>query len=205
MAGGDAHDVSGTSTQSDHTPPAAARGLDRTATPPGGPSAAPAPGDPGDRVERLITAIGTLSRTIDRYRNAFGADRGLSGTEVVALIHLFQEQTATAGELAARTGLTRGAVTALLDRLERRGYLTRVRPPANRRTLRIELTAQGWALRSAAFDPIESLLRATTPDALDLEAVANGLDQTAHLIESAHQATTRSTDANTARSTSSTT
>jgi DNA-binding MarR family transcriptional regulator len=151
----------------------------------------------------VITAIGTLSRAIDRYRNAFGADRGLTGTEVVALIHLFQEHTASAGEIAARTGLTPGAVTALLDRLERRGYLTRIRPPANRRTLRIELTGPGWALRGAAFDPIDSLLRATTPLALDLEGIADSLNQTAHLIETARQSTTQSTDDLTARPTSS--
>src|SRR3954468_10886451 len=114
-----------------------------------------------DPVGRVIAGIAAVSAALDRYRHAFGADHDLSGTEVVALVHLFQEHTATAGELAARTGLTPGAVTALLDRLERRGYLTRVPPPDNRRTLRIALTPAGWALRREAFGPVESLLRTT--------------------------------------------
>jgi DNA-binding MarR family transcriptional regulator len=140
-----------------------------------------------DPVDRVIAGLGAISAALDRYRHAFGADHGLSGTEVVALVHLFQEHTATAGELAARTGLTPGAMTALLDRLERRGYLTRVRPPDNRRTLRIELTRGGWALRRAAFDPVESLLRTTAsqPDAPNLKHLAYGLEQTAGVIEAA--------------------
>ena len=140
---------------------------------------------PPDPVDRVIAGIGALSRALDRYRHAFGADHDLNGTEVVALVHLFQEHTATAGQLAARTGLTPGAVTALLDRLERRGYLTRTRPRTNRRTLHIELTPAGWALRDAAFDPVESLLRtaADQPEPLDLERMAYGLIQTTHLLE----------------------
>jgi DNA-binding MarR family transcriptional regulator len=135
----------------------------------------------------VIAGIAAISAALDRYRHAFGAAHDLSGTEVVALVHLFQEHTATAGQLATRTGLTPGAVTALLDRLEHRGYLTRVRPPTNRRTLRIELTQAGWALRHAAFDPVESLLRVTTsqPGGPNLEHMADGLEQAARLIEAA--------------------
>src|SRR3954454_15703725 len=140
-----------------------------------------------DPVGRVIAGIAAVSAALDRYRHAFGADHDLSGTEAVALVRLFQEHTATAGQLAARTGLTPGAVTALLDRLEQRGYLTRVRPPTNRRTLRIELTQAGWALRHAAFDPVESLLRVTTSQSggPNLEHMADGLEQAARLIEAA--------------------
>ena len=178
-----------TSAAPSDTPPAAVPPRDhdsrhRPSHPPGEEVLTDRPDDP---VGRVIEGIAAISRALDRYRHAFGADHGLSGTEVVALVHLFQEQTATAGQLAERTGLTPGAVTALLDRLERRGYLTRVRPPTNRRTLRIELTPSGWALRRAAFDPVESLLRtvASSPDAPTLEHMAYGLEHTARVIDAA--------------------
>lgn len=39
----------------------------------------------------------------------------------------------TAGELAQRVGLTTGSVTSLVDRLEKKGYVTRERHPRDRR------------------------------------------------------------------------
>jgi DNA-binding MarR family transcriptional regulator len=45
-----------------------------------------------------------------------------------------------AGELAAGMGLSTGAITAMLDRLERAGYVRRVRDPADRRRVLAEPT-----------------------------------------------------------------
>jgi MarR family len=47
----------------------------------------------------------------------------------------------TAGELADRTGLTTGATTRLIDRLERRGRVRRVADPADRRRVRVVAVA----------------------------------------------------------------
>jgi DNA-binding MarR family transcriptional regulator len=46
----------------------------------------------------------------------------------------------TAGRLAAESGLTTGAVTALVDRMERAGYLRRTRDTVDRRKVWIEVT-----------------------------------------------------------------
>jgi DNA-binding MarR family transcriptional regulator len=45
----------------------------------------------------------------------------------------------TAGDLARRMGLTTGAVTGIVDRLERAGYVKRVRDPYDRRRVSLEL------------------------------------------------------------------
>jgi DNA-binding MarR family transcriptional regulator len=46
----------------------------------------------------------------------------------------------SAGELARQSGLTTGAVTAVIDRLERLEYVRRVADPADRRRVLVELT-----------------------------------------------------------------
>jgi DNA-binding MarR family transcriptional regulator len=51
----------------------------------------------------------------------------------------------SAGRLAELTGLTTGAITAVLNRLERRGYARRVRNPDDRRNINVE------AVDAAAF------------------------------------------------------
>ncbi len=58
---------------------------------------------------------------------------GLNPAELEALDLIFVRQLATAGELAKATGLTSGAVTALIDRLEGAGYVERIQSPDDRR------------------------------------------------------------------------
>jgi DNA-binding MarR family transcriptional regulator len=54
-------------------------------------------------------------------------------------LNLLEHGPLTAGEIAARTGLTSGAVTALVDRLERAGFVERVRSPEDRRSVRVAI------------------------------------------------------------------
>jgi DNA-binding MarR family transcriptional regulator len=60
---------------------------------------------------------------------------GLSSTDLESLDLLIRHGPMTAGRLAERTGLTTGAVTGLIDRLERRGYARRERHPTDRRSV----------------------------------------------------------------------
>jgi DNA-binding MarR family transcriptional regulator len=80
-----------------------------------------------------------------RYLDAVGL-HGLAGAEAAglhasewyALSLLELEGPLTSGELSARTGLTTGATTRLIDRLERAGYVRRAADPADRRKVVVE-------------------------------------------------------------------
>ncbi|SHG36580.1 MarR family winged helix-turn-helix transcriptional regulator [Streptoalloteichus hindustanus] len=76
---------------------------------------------------------------------------GMHTTDAYALNVLGVHGALTAGELAERTGLTTGAVTRLVDRLERTGAVRRTRDPDDRRRVIIEPVAR-------ADDPTEELL-----------------------------------------------
>lgn len=74
------------------------------------------------------------------FQDAVARSVGLNGTDLQAVGLLMSSGPTTPGELAARTGLTAGgAVTAMIDRLERAGYVTRTRDDADRR--RVIVTA----------------------------------------------------------------
>jgi DNA-binding MarR family transcriptional regulator len=64
---------------------------------------------------------------------AVAANVGLNTTDLECLDILQMKGEASAGELAQGTGLTTGAVTALLDRLERAGFIRRLPDPNDRR------------------------------------------------------------------------
>src|SRR5690606_16285765 len=59
--------------------------------------------------------------------------------ECVGLLLDAEPRALTAGELAAQTGLTTGAITGVVDRLEAKGWVRRERDPSDRRRVIVRL------------------------------------------------------------------
>jgi DNA-binding MarR family transcriptional regulator len=76
----------------------------------------------------------------DRYDQAVADTIGLNRTDMRCIDLLDREGRLTAGQLAAQTGLTSGAITTAIDRLEKAGYARRVRDTNDRRRIYVELT-----------------------------------------------------------------
>ena len=136
-------------------------------------------------VAPVLEAIRELSAAMDHYRHAFGTAHELGTAEITALTHLLTVEQTTAGRLAARTNLTPGSVTALMDRLERRGYLTRPRPPPTPPPRRNEHTHTRRPRPPPMYTPLLPLLEtaAADPKAPDPGRMAHCLDQIAELID----------------------
>ena len=72
--------------------------------------------------------------------------RNISVAEWVALRHLYDWQDVTPGELAQFMGVTRGAVSKVLDKLEGKGWLTHETKPEDHRVQVLSLTLAGTRL-----------------------------------------------------------
>jgi DNA-binding MarR family transcriptional regulator len=70
---------------------------------------------------------------------------GLTNAQWVPLLKLHMGSAGTVAELARECQLDAGAMTRLLDRLEAKGLLRRVRSSDDRRVVNLELTPQGKA------------------------------------------------------------
>ena len=68
---------------------------------------------------------------------------GLHSTDLECLDLLYLSGPATAGRLSAHTGLTTGATTAVIDRLERSGWVRRTRDEKDRRRVLVEALPAG--------------------------------------------------------------
>jgi len=68
---------------------------------------------------------------------------GLSTVDLFVLNLLDIARATTPGDLARRTGLTTGAVTKLVDRLERSGLVTRRDDPTDRRRVLVSIVDAG--------------------------------------------------------------
>ena len=84
-------------------------------------------------VQETAHALHDFTAAAVLFSHVVGERRGLSATDARCVDYLRRKGPATAGELAGRTGLTSGAVTAMIDRLEAAGMVRRERDPADRR------------------------------------------------------------------------
>jgi DNA-binding MarR family transcriptional regulator len=89
--------------------------------------------------EQLIDEVRRSQEATARFDDAVGDALGLNRTDMRCLDVLEREGPITAGQLAEATGLTSGAMTTALDRLERAGFARRVRDPGDRRRVLVEL------------------------------------------------------------------
>jgi DNA-binding MarR family transcriptional regulator len=110
-----------------------------------------------DLKQRALSAVRDYGVQLAQFRNAMNESVGLNATDMDCLRLLFQKSTSTPSELARHTGLTSGAATAMLDRLERAGLIERRPNPDDRRGTLI-VPAPSSAERAASW--FESARRA---------------------------------------------
>jgi DNA-binding MarR family transcriptional regulator len=87
-----------------------------------------------DLVSQLMHAEHALSAWTHVYHEAVAQALNLNNTDHKCL-DLLKSGQMTPGELAVATGLTTGAVTSVLDRLERRGFVKREHDSEDRRRI----------------------------------------------------------------------
>jgi DNA-binding MarR family transcriptional regulator len=96
------------------------------------------------------------------------ADLGITSTQASIMFMLASGRSLAAADLAREYGIDASAVTRLIDRLEKRGLITRVRSEEDRRVVRLALTDEGRVLVGqipAIFTKVlDKLLSGFTPE-----------------------------------------
>jgi DNA-binding MarR family transcriptional regulator len=93
----------------------------------------------------LVDEIRRSQSATDRFDQAVAEALGLNRTDMRCVDVLQRAGQLTAGQLAEATGLTTGAMTTALDRLERLGFARRVRDAADRRRVLVEIAPEASA------------------------------------------------------------
>jgi DNA-binding MarR family transcriptional regulator len=87
---------------------------------------------------KLDEALRDASGRSVLFSQAVADAAGMNPTDLESLDLLARNGPMTAGRLADLTGLTTGAITGLIDRLERRGYARREPHPSDRRSVIVQ-------------------------------------------------------------------
>jgi DNA-binding MarR family transcriptional regulator len=104
--------------------------------------------------ERILRSLRRISRAIDIYSRQLAAQHRLTGPQLMCLHALSRKEPRTSGELAKTLDLSQATVTGILDRLETRELVTRVRDQRDKRRVLVSLTEVGRQALSAAPAPL---------------------------------------------------
>jgi DNA-binding MarR family transcriptional regulator len=141
-------------------------------------SAEPASEPVVDRRSALLEQVMLEARrggSIGTLHNRAAADLvGMNQTDWDCLDVLDWTGPITAGELAKRVGLTSGAITGVLDRLEKSGLARRVADPGDRRRVIVEITVDPTS--PAADERQAALQRSFGELAAEMFAVSEDFD-----------------------------
>jgi len=102
------------------------------------------------RLRRVVAALQNQGRHAVLFHQTVAERVGLNATDSRVLSYLGDAGSATAGELAELTGLTTGAVTRIIDRLEHAGSLHRGADPHDRRKVIVVHLPDGGAQQEMA-------------------------------------------------------
>jgi DNA-binding MarR family transcriptional regulator len=95
-----------------------------------------------DLEKRVMTAARENGISSVLFRNAIGRRLGLNVTDAECLGLLAIRSVSSPTELARHTGLTSGSTTAMLDRLEKAGFIKRKPNPRDKRGVQVEIDQQ---------------------------------------------------------------
>lgn len=135
-----------------------------------------------DELTDASLAIRSLNLGGEHHRRRIARALNLSTTEFAVLAQLHSGARVTPREVGHRLGITTGSTTAVLDRLERAGYLTRTPNPGDRRSLFLSLTRLGeqavdWAFEKHAEAVNPALASFSTADLRRLAVMLSAVDR----------------------------
>ncbi len=92
----------------------------------------------------------TAYRRMERWIEAKAANEGLSSAQAGLVLFLGKSDGAAIGDAAEALDVAPSAMTGLVDRMTRAGFVERRPDPRDGRGQRLHLTEQGWAARNDA-------------------------------------------------------
>jgi DNA-binding MarR family transcriptional regulator len=109
---------------------------------------------------RLMLALRRSSAAGVLHGQTIARRVGVNSTDLECLDLILMRGPSTAGEIARHTGLTSGAVTGLIDRLERLGLVERTADTADRRKVLVRVREDKIGPIAALYAPLEKAMQA---------------------------------------------
>ncbi len=98
-----------------------------------------------------VRALVRAYQAFSSYSETFVREYDLTSAQFDVVATLGNTQCLSMGDIGEKTLITKGTLTGVVDRLERKGLVIRATPPENRRSVIVQLTAAGQQLFEQVF------------------------------------------------------
>lgn len=105
----------------------------------------------------IVAACRELHASIDALDERAAKVLGISRNDLRCL-NLLERGPVSPSRIAEALGLTKGTVTVLLDRLEKKNLVKRMPAPEDRRAVIVEATRQAWQSLASIYRPFGEAL-----------------------------------------------
>ena len=101
---------------------------------------------------QLCFPLYAAARKVVNHYTPYLKPLGITYTQYIVLLALWEEKSTTVGELCSRLYLDNGTVTPLLKKMEEAGLVNRSRSAQDERVVTVAVTEKGWQLREKVKD-----------------------------------------------------
>lgn len=108
-----------------------------------------------DRLQDVLVALRRVTRATDLHSKYLAKTTGLTTPQMLLLKAIANKDRMTIGELANEISLSQATVTVILDRLEKRKLVTRVRSTIDKRKVHVQLTKAALTTLKQAPVPLQ--------------------------------------------------
>lgn len=129
-----------------------------------------------DLFEDFMQAAREIYAGVDLVEGKIAAALGVHRSDLRCL-NILEKGPYSTTEIGRRTGLTSGSITALVDRLERAGFVERQRSKTDRRSVLVGITEESYPRIRALYGQLGAAVRARFDDVDD-----NGLRAAAEVL-----------------------
>ena len=140
---------------------------------------------PRSHHDRTLRAIRRIIRAVDLFSRRLEGQRGVTVPQLSCLMHVVSAGALPLTTLAHKADLAPSTAVGIVDRLERKGLVTRTRSDVDRRQVVIKPTPAGVALVTTAPSPLQDRLSAALEGLPELEqaSIALSLERVVGLMD----------------------
>ena len=96
-----------------------------------------------EKLHQSLHSLVNKHKTLDRIPRDFGIDERLIGNEIHTISAVGEGSMCNISELARKMGVTKAAISQTIRKLQKKGYLRKLRDENNRREVLVALTENG--------------------------------------------------------------
>ncbi len=138
-----------------------------------------------DRVREVVFLIRKLMQAGERYTKELNKKFNVSAPQVATLLALFEQGPMSPSLIARNIMVNSSTVTGIIDRLEQKGLVVRLRNSPDRRIVTVELTESGKRLAENAPPPIQHKIveGLMLLDDANMESIVQSLTRLTEMID----------------------